>query len=186
MAASSGEGSKTYQLTLVTNSDKHRLLKNVVLVACGVVISSIYTVLRNRFDRRRRRLRGGCGYGQGDLLLNQLVFQSRQDIDTILNAQYGTRTDDELLHHTKEGYRSFVERVGVLAERFCEKLKDFTGERGETTALDIGCLTGGVSFELARSFQTVYGCDPCKECIRAADVRRMYDKHSNEMQWYKT
>lgn len=171
MAASSGEGSKTYQLTLVTNSDKHRLLKNVILVACGVVISSLYTVLRNRFDRRRRRLRGGCGYGQGDLLLNQLVFQSRQDIDTILCAQYNTRTDGEFLQHTKEGYRSFVERVGVLAERFCEKLKDFTGERGETTALDIGCLTGGVSFELARSFQTVYGCDPCKECIRAADVR---------------
>ena len=171
MAALSGEGSKTYQLTLVTSSDKHRLLKNVILVACGVVFSSLYTILINRFGRRRRRLREGFGYGRGDLLLNQLVFQSRQDIDTILCAQYSTRVADGIFQHTEEAYRSFVARVGVLAERFCEKLKDFTGEWGETTALDIGCLTGGVSFELARSFQTVYGCDPCKECIRAADVR---------------
>ncbi|WIA39239.1 hypothetical protein OEZ86_005362 [Tetradesmus obliquus] len=41
----------------------------------------------------------------------------------------------------------------------CRKLQDIHGDLGETTALDIGCGTGGSCFELALSFSHVLGLD---------------------------
>jgi hypothetical protein len=37
----------------------------------------------------------------------------------------------------------------LLCEQHCRKLQDIHGDQGETTALDIGCGTGGSCFELA-------------------------------------
>jgi tRNA G46 methylase TrmB len=37
----------------------------------------------------------------------------------------------------------------LLCEQHCRKLQDIHGDLGETTALDIGCGTGGSCFELA-------------------------------------
>lgn len=40
----------------------------------------------------------------------------------------------------------------MLCERWCEALRDFTGEMDPPVALDVGCGIGGVTYELARAF----------------------------------
>lgn len=97
---------------------------------------------------------------------------SRTEIDKIICAQYGVfdAKDSGIFREASSPeVNNFSERIGILAERYCPALRNFTGEMGETTALEIGTLTGGVSFELARSFQAVYGCDESKECIAIAE-----------------
>lgn len=97
-------------------------------------------------------------------------LNSRQDLDKLIYAQYSIENccNGPRVPEFQEKNK-FSERIGILAERYCPALRDFTGEGGETTVLEIGCLTGGVSFELARSFQAVYACDESKECINIAE-----------------
>jgi 2-polyprenyl-3-methyl-5-hydroxy-6-metoxy-1,4-benzoquinol methylase len=64
----------------------------------------------------------------------------------------------------------YTETLGVLAERHCAVLQDFTGEVEEPMALDLGCGAGGVSFELARAFPMVLGIDSSQEMILVAKV----------------
>ena len=45
---------------------------------------------------------------------------------------------------------NFPERCALLVERHCSALKDFTGEREEPVALDIGCAVGGAAFHLTQ------------------------------------
>jgi len=101
---------------------------------------------------------------------------SRNEVDKVICAQYGVFTaedgemHDDILYGGSPARRiNFCEKIAILAERYCTALRDFTGDSGDTTALEVGCLTGGVSFELARSFQAVFGCDESSECIKAAD-----------------
>ena len=104
---------------------------------------------------------------------------SRKEVDKVICAQYevftaedGEMHDDILCEGSSARRNNFCERIGILAERYCPALRDFTGESGDTTALEVGCLAGGVSFELARSFQAVFGCDESKECITIADAMK--------------
>ncbi len=64
----------------------------------------------------------------------------------------------------------FPARCAALCERHCRALLDFTGEAGETLALDVGCAVGGATFELARSFQNVIGIDYSQAFVDAAKV----------------
>lgn len=125
-------------------------------------------------------------YGQAmSIVKDPLSFEgelSRETTDKIVCSQYGflpeQRHDNAVQHETNDlatmtsipKESTFVGRIGILAERYCPALRDFSGESGQTTALEIGCLTGGVSFELARSFQAVYACDSSKECINIARI----------------
>ena len=63
---------------------------------------------------------------------------------------------------------SLSARCALLCERNCISLRDISGELGETTALDIGCSTGGSSFELALSFSHVLGLDSDPMLVLAA------------------
>lgn len=65
---------------------------------------------------------------------------------------------------------SFTSHLAALCERHCETLRDFTGERGDWVALDLGCAVGGASFELARAFPHVLGIDYSKHFVEAAEV----------------
>ena len=49
-------------------------------------------------------------------------------------------------------------------------LRDFTGEKGETMALDVGCAVGGAVFELAQAFDNVLGIDYSHAFVDAAKV----------------
>lgn len=168
--------------------------KDVCLVSAGVILSTILRRLLltahdgavrsrggfwNRMFRRRgqrhHNLSASQRYGHFDSTmdpLSQRLGLSRIDVDKIICAQYGTSADDNGVnddHANCSMENSFSYRIGILAERYCPALKDFTGENGQTTALEIGCLTGGVSFELAKSFQSVYACDRSQECIQIAE-----------------
>ena len=72
--------------------------------------------------------------------------------------------------HTQDALR-FTSRIALLAEKHCEALTDFNGERGPTIAMDLGCAVGGASFELARSFDSVLGIDYSHAFVEAAQVR---------------
>ena len=153
------------------------ILRDVLLIASGSVLSILYN--RYIYSRLIYYLKGGvkrrkdrCGEALTDVLLsvvNQGLVSSRVSIDALICAQY---CQNEELHPMMGSFGKcrFAERVGILAERHCPALRDFTGEGRYPTALDIGCLAGGVSFELARSFKRVYGCDPIKECVHAAQT----------------
>ncbi len=65
---------------------------------------------------------------------------------------------------------NFTAHLAALCERHCESLRDFTGEREEPTAVDVGCAVGGASFELARAFPHVLGIDYSKHFVDAAEV----------------
>lgn len=67
---------------------------------------------------------------------------------------------------------SFPAELALLAERHCAALRDFTGERPDPAALDLGCGVGGATFELAHAFPAVLGVDSSKYLINAAQVRR--------------
>ena len=68
---------------------------------------------------------------------------------------------------------NFCERCALLVERHCAALKDFTGEREDPIALDIGCAVGGATFELTKcGFKDVLGIDYSRAFVRAADTMR--------------
>ena len=166
---------KTYQLTLVTGTTSRHAL-NVILLLSGAALTTLIGAIRRRL--RRRSLSAGVErqafYHRFLDPLSPVIIDSRAAIDRLLYSHYSSPSnmiDMDMDPATKAGLAqvtSLTSRVGVLAERYCPALKDFTGERGETTALDVGCSVGGVTFELARSFQVVHGCDASKECIRVA------------------
>ena len=59
----------------------------------------------------------------------------------------------------------------MLVERHCDSLKDFTGERPNPIALDIGCAVGGATFHLSKcGFAAVLGLDYSHAFINAANV----------------
>ena len=176
---------KLYQLTVVTGPwDRHRIIRDLLLVASGSILSAIVRTIRRRLSKK------GFGLLIDDARasmyrkfldpLSQEVIESRSAVDRLICSQYLSTKD--LFDLSAGGSSSLpdvaqlgslstcVTRVGILAERYCEALRDFTGERGETTALDIGCTVGGLSFELARSFQLVRAVDPSRQCINAAEV----------------
>lgn len=177
---------KLYQLTVVTGPwDRHRIIRDLLLVASGSILSAIVRTVRRRLSKK------GFGVLIDDARaslyrkfldpLSQEVIESRSAVDRLICSQYLSTKDlfdmsaggssSSLIDVGQIGSLSTcVSRVGILAERHCEALRDFTGERGETTALDIGCTVGGISFELARSFQLVRAVDPSKQCINAAEV----------------
>lgn len=179
---------KLYQLTVVTGPwDRHRIIRDLLLVASGSILGAIVRTIRRRLSKK------GFGLLIDDARasmyrkfldpLSQEVIESRSAVDRLICSQYLSTKDLFDISAAAAGGSSSlpdvaqlgslstcVSRVGVLAERHCEALRDFTGERGETTALDIGCTVGGLSFELARSFQMVYAVDPSRQCINAAEV----------------
>lgn len=66
---------------------------------------------------------------------------------------------------------NFMARCAALVEKHCESLRDFNGETGDQTAMDLGCAVGGASFELARAFPHVLGIDYSHAFVDAAKVR---------------
>ena len=71
--------------------------------------------------------------------------------------------------HPQEALR-VPARCAQLCEKHCKALRDFTGEGGETLALDVGCAVGGAAFELARVFDNVLGIDYSQAFVDAAKV----------------
>ena len=104
------------------------------------------------------------------------VLETRAAVDRLLQQHFGTPHEilPELFLEfpTQLDALKFASRLGLLCERHCGALFDFTGEFGDATALDLGCGVGATTFELARAFSRVVGVDSAKACINAAKVRR--------------
>eukprot|EP00891_Asterochloris_glomerata_P009905 jgi/Astpho2/9905/fgenesh1_pg.00152_%23_23_t len=86
--------------------------------------------------------------------------------------QFGYARHEELLPYPEgpQAALQFISSLGLLCERNCLALQDFTGEMGEVAALDLGCSTGATTFELARCFHVVVGVDQAQHFINAAKV----------------
>jgi tRNA G46 methylase TrmB len=68
---------------------------------------------------------------------------------------------------------NFPERCALLVERTCDALKDFTGEREEPIALDVGCAVGGATFEMSSvGFREVLGLDYSRAFVNAANTMK--------------
>ncbi|PRW60369.1 hypothetical protein C2E21_0705 [Chlorella sorokiniana] len=98
------------------------------------------------------------------------AYETRRAVDEYLQFHYGK--PEEILPYElgpKDALR-FTEEIALLCERHCGALQDFTGEREEATAVDIGCAVGGASFELARAFPHVLGIDFSQHFVNAANT----------------
>jgi SAM-dependent methyltransferase len=93
------------------------------------------------------------------------VVASNAEVVPSLQVQYPELTSSTRGNSTG---MSLSARCALLCERNSISLKDISGEFGETTALDIGCSTGGSSFELALSFSHVLGLDSDPMLVLAA------------------
>lgn len=76
----------------------------------------------------------------------------------------------------------FVTRCGLLCERWCDALTDFSGSGPAPRALDVGCAVGGAAFELARSFPKVVGIDFSHHFVNAANMMKAEGSMSYEAQ----
>ena len=78
-----------------------------------------------------------------------------------------------------QGAANYTERCALLVEKHCDALKDFTGERAEPIALDVGCAVGGATFELTKAgFREVMGIDYSRAFVRAAETMAQHGSMS--------
>ncbi|PNH09921.1 hypothetical protein TSOC_003420 [Tetrabaena socialis] len=101
------------------------------------------------------------------------AYETKKAVDEYL--QFHFAAPDDLLPYPngpKEAL-AFTSRLAQLCERHCEALRDFTGERGDAVAVDVGCAVGGATFELARAFPHVLGIDYSHHFVDAAEVMKV-------------
>eukprot|EP01024_Parvocaulis_polyphysoides_P041535 TRINITY_DN38096_c0_g1_i2.p2 TRINITY_DN38096_c0_g1~~TRINITY_DN38096_c0_g1_i2.p2 ORF type:complete len:152 (-),score=33.93 TRINITY_DN38096_c0_g1_i2:95-550(-) len=96
------------------------------------------------------------------------AYETKKAVDEYLLFHYGKQSDKLPYENGPIEALQFVAKCAKLAEKYCEILRDFTGESGESCALDVGCAVGGMSFELARYFENVLGIDYSNHFIAAA------------------
>ena len=169
-----------YQFTLITSPPSyHRFTKNIALLLSGAAIAVAYAAYR-----RRRLLRHLQGHPTTPTSTTsspiKSSLESKAIVDAFLQQHFGKPEEDlrpfllfpptqstgptDFNNHIK----NLAETIGILAERHCSALQDFTGEYEQPMALDVGCGVGAVSFELARSFPLVVGVDTSKPLVHAA------------------
>eukprot|EP01023_Acetabularia_acetabulum_P041962 TRINITY_DN4113_c1_g1_i2.p1 TRINITY_DN4113_c1_g1~~TRINITY_DN4113_c1_g1_i2.p1 ORF type:complete len:295 (-),score=35.23 TRINITY_DN4113_c1_g1_i2:26-910(-) len=98
-----------------------------------------------------------------------LAYENQKAVQEYLLFHYGKAED--ILPYQNMGpveAMEFVGKCAKLAEQHCQALRDFTGESGESCALDLGCAVGGMTFELAKYFENVLGIDYSNHFIAAA------------------
>lgn len=101
-----------------------------------------------------------------------LAYETKKAVDEYLLFHFGQPEDIFPYAHGPKEALDFAARCAQLCEKHCQTLQDFSGELGETVALDVGCAVGGSSFELARSFQNVLGVDYSQAFVTAAESMR--------------
>ena len=114
------------------------------------------------------------------------AYESAKAVDEYLAFHFGA--DQDVLPYKfgpKEALH-FTSRCAVLCEKHCTALTDFTGERGATLALDLGCAVGGATFELARAFEDVLGIDFSSSFVDAAKVRESGEAASERLMRFAT
>lgn len=156
----------TYQFTIVT--EHHHTLKNVALILSGAAAAAMCAAYLRRRSQRRA---SPASASLSDAAVGAAVLETRAAIDALLANQYG-RPEEVLKELFECSVSSYSEQVGILTERHCAALQDFTGERGEAVALELGCGVGAIAFELARSFPHVLAVDASKACINAAKTMK--------------
>ena len=138
-----------------------------ILIGAGV------SVAYAAYKRRQAHRRPAAAQNLADAMIGADILESRAAVDRLLQQHYG-RVEDvlpQLFSQHAESF-NFAAHVGLLCERHCEALHDFTGERGDPVALDLGCGVGATSFELARAFPRVIAVDASTACINAAKTLR--------------
>lgn len=100
------------------------------------------------------------------------AYETKKAVDEYMLFHFGAANDILPYANGPKEALNFTARLAALCERHCESLRDFTGEREEPTAVDVGCAVGGASFELARAFPHVLGIDYSKHFVDAAEAMR--------------
>ncbi|KAL4427428.1 hypothetical protein ABPG77_000717 [Micractinium sp. CCAP 211/92] len=155
--------------------------ERALLLLAGATAASVVPALWRRLQRRgvlpaavggtgggvdeTRSTTSSAGGGSG-------AYETRKAVDEYLQFHYGRPEDIMPYECGPKGALRFTQELALLCERHCGALQDFTGERGDTVALDIGCAVGGASFELARSFNHVLGIDFSQHFVNAANTMK--------------
>ncbi|GLI58723.1 hypothetical protein VaNZ11_000476 [Volvox africanus] len=100
------------------------------------------------------------------------AYETKKAVDEYLQFHFAAPEDLLPYANGPKDALSFTARLAALCERHCEALHDFTGERVDPVALDLGCAVGGASFELARAFPHVLGIDFSKHFVDAAELMK--------------
>ncbi|KAL4447393.1 hypothetical protein ABPG75_004612 [Micractinium tetrahymenae] len=155
--------------------------ERALLLLAGATAASVVPALWRRLQRRAvlpaaavggsggvdesRSTTSSAGGGVG-------AYETRKAVDEYLQFHYG-RPEDIMPYdcRPKDALR-FTAELALLCERHCAALQDFTGERGDPMAVDIGCAVGGASFELARAFPHVLGIDYSQHFVDAANTMK--------------
>ncbi|GFR46879.1 hypothetical protein Agub_g8520 [Astrephomene gubernaculifera] len=97
------------------------------------------------------------------------AYETKKAVDEYLQFHFAAPEDLLPYSNGPKDALMFTARLAQLCERHCAALQDFTGEREEPVAVDVGCAVGGASFELARAFPHVLGIDYSKHFVEAAE-----------------
>ncbi|KAG2498281.1 hypothetical protein HYH03_003542 [Edaphochlamys debaryana] len=150
----------------------------MALVVASVAGAGATLLIQKLVSQRK----GSGGSGKGDDLQERsttssagggaAAYETKKAVDEYLQFHFGAPED--LMPYAKGPHEalSFTHRLAQLCEKHCEALRDFTGERAEPTALDVGCAVGGASFELARAFPHVLGLDYSHHFVDAAEAMK--------------
>jgi len=141
------------------------------LCGCGVgVLTTLGCVVRQRFNGPEAPAKAvknsdedagssTTNSGGARAIQGAAVYETSGAVNEYLQFHYAT--DDVLLPYSKA-----VAPTGLGFPRRCAALA--SAANGRARALDVGCSVGGMSFELARSFDEVVGIDFSEAFVEAA------------------
>jgi len=96
------------------------------------------------------------------------AYDNLKNVDNHIQFHFGKDQDVFPYAAGPKDALHFPARCAHLCERYCSALQDFTGETGDTLALDLGCAVGGATFEMSKCFTHVLGIDSSPELVEAA------------------
>ncbi|KAG2451483.1 hypothetical protein HYH02_004081 [Chlamydomonas schloesseri] len=146
----------------------------------GIVVGSVAGAGLTLLIQRLSKLRKG-GKGDGEIQERSTTssagggaaaYETKKAVDEYLQFHFAAPTDLLPYANGPKEALNFTTRLAQLCERHCEALRDFTGERGDAVALDLGCAVGGAAFELARAFPHVLGIDYSHHFVDAANYMK--------------
>ncbi len=93
-----------------------------------------------------------------------MVYESERAVHEYLLTHYGSEKEQMPFEFGPRGAANFPKRCAEICARSFDNF-----DKANTRALDVGCATGGQSFQLAKYFKEVVGVDFSKHFVDAAN-----------------
>lgn len=125
---------------------------------------SIHTIFRRKAYLRGARAMSNNATVRSTAASGSQVYESKRAVDEYLLFHYGSSSD--IMPHSID--IDFALNFAQRSQKIVDQLATKEGT-SKSRVLDVGCAVGGLSFELARSFNEVVGIDFSHHFITAAD-----------------